>query len=112
VDDGLAVELVGGAGADGQHASDRQLAGRSERGRESLRPQLAEGLEGLQLTAGPPVELAEGAVERGLADDRDREDVGLDLPWLVGDDAQLLGSGTPAGARLQVGAAEGIVGAV
>ena len=46
----------------------RQLAGRRERGRVALAVQLAERGERLELAAGPPVELAERAVERRIGE--------------------------------------------
>ena len=67
----------------------RQLAGRDDRGPVALARDLLERREGPELAADPPVDLAEGSVERRLADDRDREDVGLDVPGLVGDNTQL-----------------------
>jgi hypothetical protein len=47
-----------------------------------------------QLTTGSSIELAERTVERGFANDGHGKDVGADVPWLVGDDAQLHGVGS------------------
>ena len=87
----LAVELGRVAGADRQDAARGELAG-SRHGRgEALGPQLAEGGRRGELAAGPPVQLAEGTLEGRLADDRDDEDVGDDIPGLVIDDAHIHG---------------------
>ncbi len=93
VHDGLAVELGGGPGPDRQEAADRQVAGRGEGRRVPRADELAEGGLGAQLAAAAPVELAEGALEGGLGRDGDGQDVGPDVPGLVGDDAQLHASG-------------------
>ena len=85
-DDGLAIEAVGVAGGDHDHALGRQLARGRERGRIALRLQLAERGERAQLPAGAPVELVDRPLELDLADDRDDEDVRRDIPGLVGDD--------------------------
>ena len=47
---------------------------------ESLSTQLAEVDERLELAAGTLVELAQGPGELGMAQDRDGQDVGLDVP--------------------------------
>ena len=62
--------------------------------RVALAGQLPERGERRELAAGAPVELAERPIERRVADDGDDEDVGRDIPWLVGDDAKLHGCGS------------------
>src|SRR5258705_3858431 len=88
---GLAVDRIGVAGADRQDATRGQLPGRGDRRGETLCPQLPERDEALQLAPGPAVELAEWALECRLTDDGDGQDVGPDIPRLVGHDAQLHG---------------------
>ena len=86
--DGLAVELA----ASPAPTVTTRPAGRSpglRRPSSSACPRLLERGQGLDLAADPPVDLAEGAVERRVTDDRDRQDVGLDVPGLVGDNTQL-----------------------
>ena len=87
-DDGLAVELVGLAGSDRHETAGRQLARGDDRGPEALALDLLELRQRLDLAARASVDLAERAVERRLADDRDGEDVGLDVPGLVADNTQ------------------------
>ena len=91
VEDGLTVDIPGVARADRQDPAGGELAGRGDRRGEALRAQLTERGQGCQLATSPAVQLAERALEHRLTDDRDREDVRLDVPWLVGDDAQLHG---------------------
>ena len=50
-----------------------------------------------ELAAGPPVELVERPLERGVRGDGDDEDVGLDVPRLIGDDTKLHGGVDPPG---------------
>ena len=90
-DDGLAVERRRVAEPDRQHPAGRGLAARRQRGRVALAGELAERDERLELAAGPPVELAERAVEGRLGGDRDDEDVRGDVPRLIGDDTKLHG---------------------
>ena len=85
--DRLAVELGRLAGADDEHAPGRELARRGQRGRVALGLQLAEGREGAQLAARPPIQLIERPFEGRLADDRDDQDVRGDIPGLVVDDS-------------------------
>src|SRR5205085_806863 len=59
VNDGLAIEIRGRPGADRQDTAGAELAGRGERRREPLRPQLAEGRERGELAAGSSIELSE-----------------------------------------------------
>ena len=49
--------------------------------------------QGPKLTACPPVELIEWSFEGRVTDVGDDEDVGLDVPRLVGDDTKLHGRG-------------------
>ena len=87
--DRLAVELVGLAGADQQEPARGQVAGRREGRAVALAGQLAERGQGRQLTAAAPIELAQRTVERGLADERDGQDIGGDVPRLIGRDTQV-----------------------
>ena len=90
VDDGLAVELAGVADADRQERGPPAVSPGAARAEvKRLAGSSPNAARAAQLAAGPPVELAERAVEGGLADDRDDEDVGRDVPRLVGDDAKL-----------------------
>jgi hypothetical protein len=79
--DGLPIDRGGVAGRGHDDPLDRQRAGGGQGRLVALRGQLAEGVERLQLTAGSPVELAERAVEGDRPDERDRQDVGGDIPW-------------------------------
>jgi hypothetical protein len=56
------------------------------------------------LPSGPSVELIDGALERGFADERDDQDVGRDIPRLVGDDTNLHGGEDPPGMLAASGA--------
>ena len=96
---GLAVELVGRAA---RRPTSTRLDGQVARGREGGRrsawpassPKRGERPE---LAPGAAVELVEDALEVGLADDRDDEELGGSLPRLRGDDADLHAG--PPGAR-------------
>ena len=90
-DDDLAVDLAGLPCPDHHQAPGRQLAACGERRRIAFPGQLLEAGQRPELAAGTPVELVERALERRVTDDRDDEDVGLDVPWLVGDGAKLHG---------------------
>ena len=83
--------FVGVAEADRQDPAARGLAARRQRGRVALARELAERDERLELAAGPPVELAERAVEGRLGGDGHDEDVRGHVPGLIGDDTKLHG---------------------
>ena len=87
--DRLAVEGGRVAGRHRQDAPDGEVTGRREGVAEPLRLQLAERGQGGELTPASPIELAERAVECRIAGDRDDEHIGLDVPGLVRDEAQL-----------------------
>ncbi len=87
--DGLAVERRSVAETDRQDPSARGLATGRQRGRIALARELPERDERLELTAGPPVELAERAVEGRLGGDGHDEDIRGHVPRLIGDDTKL-----------------------
>ena len=89
VDDGLPVEGLAIADADGQDPRCLRRAGGRHRRGEAPVPDLAEGLERLQLAVGAAVDLAERAVPGGRTHDRHDEEIGRDDPGLIGHDAQL-----------------------
>jgi len=57
--------------------------------------QLANLGECAELAAGTAVELIDIAIERRLADEWDDQDVGRNVPWLIGDDTKLHGGRDP-----------------
>ena len=90
----LAIHFVGRARGDRQQPARGQLARGGDDRRPALAGQLAERGQVAQLAARSSIELAH-SVREGfrLADDRDGENVGRDVPRLIGDDAQLHESG-------------------
>jgi hypothetical protein len=48
-----------------------------------------------QLAAGPPIQLTEGPVEGRIRGNGDDEDIGADVPRLIGDDTKLHGKEPP-----------------
>src|SRR6185312_12548296 len=92
LDHRLAIEVGRRAAVDQQdppRADLRVAAGSRENRLEPLAPELAEVDQRGQLLARPAVELAEGTGECRLAEDGHDEDVGLDVPRLIGGDAYL-----------------------
>ena len=87
--DRLPVELVRITRADEQKPAHGQVARGREGGAVALAAELTECRQRGQLTAAAPIELAKGAVERGLPDKRDGQDVGGDIPRLIGRDTQV-----------------------
>ena len=92
--DDLAIQRCRVTQPDRQEPSARGLATRGERAHIALAGQLAERDERLDLAAGPPIELAERAVEDRLGGDGDDEDVRGNVPRLVGGDTKLHGYGS------------------
>src|SRR5437899_143107 len=79
VEHGLAVDRVAVAGTDRESPSRGQLTGRRHGRAVALGSQLAERGEGTELAARPPIELIERPVEGGFADNRNGQDIGLDV---------------------------------
>ena len=77
---------------------------RGESRRVALAGQLLEVGQGPELPAGSPVQLVERTLEGRVPHDGDDEDVGLDVPGLVGDDTKLHGGVDPPGGRAASGA--------
>ncbi len=94
LDHGLAVEVGRGSAEHDDKPLRADLLARASADKDALEPlatELAEVIKRAQLTAGAAIQLGEGSREGRLAEDRHDEDVGLDVPRLLGGNAYLHG---------------------
>ena len=87
----LVIDLFRIARCDGDQPLRGQVATTRQRVGVPARAELLDLGERCELASGAPIELGVRAIDGRLAEERDDEDVGSDIPRLVGDDTKLHG---------------------